>query len=494
MLKLRRIPIDTHREAVAYLSRGCTEYRAEGFRALDRIEVRAGGRVILATLNIVEEDHLMKVDELGLSPQAFGWLGLPEGAPVAVAQASPPASLEAVRSKIRGRTLTPDDYRAVIADVAGHRYSKMELAAFLVSTAGFMSTDEVLALTRAMAETGTCITWPWPLVADKHCIGGIPGNRTTLVVVPIVAASGLPIPKTSSRAITSPAGTADTMELFARVDLDLDRMRAVVEQAGGCLAWGGHMNLAPADDVLISVERPLAIDTPEQMVASILAKKKAAGSTHLVVDIPVGPSAKVRSPAEAVRLRKLFEHVGDALGLQLEVVVTDGGQPVGRGIGPALEARDVLKVLRGDGDAPADLREKSLMLAGRIIEFDPMVRGGTGIARARELLDSGAALAQFEKIVAAQGAAGPLPEPARLAADIRSPRPGRVAAIDCWRIGRIASLAGAPMDKAAGLDLFRKVGDAVREGEPLYRLHASFPADFGFAIAMANEDCGYTIG
>jgi thymidine phosphorylase len=140
-------------------------------------------------------------------------------------------------------------------------------------------------------------------VVDKHSIGGIPGNRTTMIVAPIVAAHGLIMPKTSSRAITSPAGTADTMEVLAKVDLSEAEMRSVVERCGACIAWGGHVNLSPADDVIIAVERPLQIDTPEQMVASILSKKMAAGVTHLVLDIPFGPTAKIRSAAYAQRVR-----------------------------------------------------------------------------------------------------------------------------------------------------------------------------------------------
>src|SRR5581483_4628592 len=144
-----------------------------------------------------------------------------------------------------------------------------------------------------------------------------------MVVVPIVAAHGLTIPKTSSRAITSPAGTADTMEVLARVDLEIEEMREVVSAERGCLVWGGHVNLSPADDVLISVERPLAIDTREQMVASILSHKLAAGSPRLLIDPPGGPTAKVRSKGEAIPLRKLFEHVGDNIGLAIEVLITD---------------------------------------------------------------------------------------------------------------------------------------------------------------------------
>ncbi len=310
MLKLRRIGLDSYPENMAVLSAGCRVYRAEEFRALRKIEVSCGPQQILATLMIAEDNGLVEPDELALGKQAFRRFGQPEGSLVSIAQATPPRSLDAVRAKIKGRTLSTDQIDAIIRDIAAHRYSPMEITAFLISSASFLTTDEMMSLTRAMSKVGNRLHWDRPVVPDKHCIGGIPGNRTSMIVVPIVAAHGLPIPKTSSRAITSPAGTADTMEVLANVDLTADAMRRVVEAENGCIVWGGHVNLSPADDVLISVERPLSIDTREQMVASILSKKIAAGSTHLVIDIPVGPTAKVRTQDEAIRLRKMFEYVG----------------------------------------------------------------------------------------------------------------------------------------------------------------------------------------
>ena len=259
-----------------------------------------------------------------------------------------PPSVDAVRAKIQGRTLTADEIGAIVNDLVHYRYSDMETAAFLIGSASFLTSGELLSLTNAMAQAGTKLAWDKPIVVDKHSIGGIPGNRTSMIIVPIVAAHGLTIPKTSSRAITSPAGTADTMEVLARVDLGIDEMKQVVSACHGCLVWGGHVNLSPADDILISVERALSLDTREQMVASIMSKKLAAGSTHLVIDIPVGPAAKVRTATEAMRLRKLFEFVGDHFGIAVEVVTTDGRQPIGWGIGPVLEAQDVMAVLAND--------------------------------------------------------------------------------------------------------------------------------------------------
>ena len=498
MLQVKRIGIETYGENVAFLSAHCTDYKSENFATLNKIEVTSRNgdgteRRIMATLNIVTNGNILAPDALGLSVSAFADLNVPEGAPVAINVATPPKSLDAVRRKISGEILTAQDLDEIVRDMSSHRYSKMEIAAFLVSSAAFMTTGEVLSLTKSMANVGTRLSWDFPQVLDKHCIGGIPGNRTSMIVVPIVAAYGLPIPKTSSRAITSPAGTADTMEVLANVDVSIARMQEIVHAHHGCLVWGGHVNLSPADDIMISVERPLGIDTPEQMVASILSKKIAAGSTHLVIDMPIGPTAKVRNQSQAARLRKLFEYIGTSVGLEIDVLVTDGSQPIGRGIGPVLEARDVMAVLRGESSAPQDLKGHSLLLAGRLLEFDPALKGGAGIETARDLLENGAALQAMERMIAAQGAPPNHCEIGSLTKDIISPTNGTVTAIDCFRIARIARLAGAPASKGAGVDLFKKIGDVAIRGEPLYRIHAAIETDFAFSTELADHDSGYTV-
>jgi thymidine phosphorylase len=315
-LKIRRVNLDTGRENVVVMSRRSKALRPEVFRGFSRVELRCNSKTLLATL-LITDDGLVGVDEIGLAEPAFRRFSEPAGSLVTVTPAIPPDSLDAVRAKIQGHALSADEITAIVDDISHYRYSDMEIAAFLIGSASFMTSNELLALSRAMAQAGTQLKWNQPIIVDKHCIGGIPGNRTSMVVVPIVAAHGLTIPKTSSRAITSPAGTADTMEVLARVDLGVDEMKEVVNACHGCLVWGGHVNLSPADDILISVERPLSVDTREQMVASIMSKKLAAGSTHLLIDLPVGPAAKLTTAMEAMRLRKLFEFVGDHFGIAL---------------------------------------------------------------------------------------------------------------------------------------------------------------------------------
>jgi thymidine phosphorylase len=498
-LPIRRVGIDTWRENVVFLHRDCPVVRAAGFQALAKVKVQANGQTLIAVLNVVDDAGIVEPRELGLSEEAFRRLGVAPGHPARIEQAEPPPSIAALHRKIAGERLERDDLHAIVQDIAATRYSKIELAAFVVATNQFeLDRDEVLHLTEAMIAAGRRIDWQREVgagpVVDKHCIGGIPGNRTSMIVVPIVAAHGMLCPKTSSRAITSPAGTADTMEVLAEVELPLARLMQIARATHGCLAWGGTADLSPADDILISVERPLAIDSPGQMVASILSKKIAAGSTHLVLDIPVGPTAKVRSLPSAQRLKRLFEYVAARLGLELDAVITDGRQPIGRGIGPVLEARDVMQVLANEPAAPQDLRQKALGLAGRMIEFDPDVRGGDGYRIARDILESGRALNKMNEIIDAQGRRAAAQPVGTLSFDVLAPGDGTVIGVDNLRLARIARLSGAPQVRGAGVDLRVKLGDAVRSGQALYRVHAQFEADLDFARRMTVAHSAFILG
>lgn len=484
VIRARRMGIDTYQEPVVFMRADCHVCRSEGFQVQARVRVSAGNRSIIATLNVVSES-LLPIDEAGLSEVAWRELRTRDGDALEFAHPEPLQSFSHVRRKIYGLELEPEAYRAIVRDVVSGRYSHIELAAFLTTCAGErMSLNEVVSLTRAMATAGSTLTWPTDIVVDKHCIGGLPGNRTTPIVVAIAAAAGLTMPKTSSRAITSPAGTADVMETLAPVDLDLSAMRRVVEREGGCIVWGGAMDLSPADDILIRVERPLDFDSDGQLVASVLSKKLAAGSTHVVIDVPVGATAKVRSQSAAKSLIDKLTFVGTAVGLEIRAVETDGLEPVGIGIGPALEARDVVAVLKGEKAAPSDLRERALRLAAEVLRLGRNVRGD-GIAEATRYLDSGEALRKFQAICASQGGMR-TPPVAPFRRDFVAPAAARVKAIDNRKLARVAKLAGAPVSPAAGLELRARTGDRVVKGQPLFTLHAQTKGEMAYAGAYAD--------
>ncbi|MEM4476499.1 MAG: AMP phosphorylase, partial [Desulfurococcaceae archaeon] len=240
-------------------------------------------------------------------------------------------SFTALQKRLNGQRLTQEDMYLIISDVVDHSIGEAEIASFLVSQLFYELSDEELTyLINAMVKTGSTIEFEEPAY-DEHSIGGVPGNsKVALIAVPIVASTGLLIPKTSSRAITTPAGTADTMEVLARVDLTADEIKDIARRTKATLAWGGKLNLAPADDIFVSIERKLSIDPWHQMVASILSKKVAMGIDNLVIDIPVGKSAKVQEISQADRLAGLFLNQASRLKMRLKIALTFGGQPVGR--------------------------------------------------------------------------------------------------------------------------------------------------------------------
>jgi thymidine phosphorylase len=480
-LPLQRAGIDTYSHPVVYMHADCHVCQAEGFRSQTRVRVDCGDRWVIATLNVVTGGNWMPIEIAALSEAA--WVALrPElGALGRFSHPEPPGSASDIRAKVYGKRLDKAGFRRIIDDVQTQRLSELDLAAFVTACAGDrLDISETISLTRAMQAAGETLDWGTGPVLDKHCVGGLPGNRTTPIVVAIVAAAGHMIPKTSSRAITSPAGTADTMEVMAPVVLDIPAMRRVVEAQGGCIVWGGGLQLSPADDVLIRIERPLNFDSDGQLVASVLSKKVAAGAHRVVIDIPVGPTAKVRSPEAAKMLVNRLNAVAGAIGLELSIHLSDGFQPVGHGIGPALEATDVLKVLRREPDAPADLRERALALAGLLLDIGDGNNAGTGPSRARNLLQSGSAEQRFMAICEAQGG---FSEPQRAAHRLVIPaaHDGTVSAIDNRSIAQVAKLAGAPQRLCAGVRLLTRLGATLQRGDPLYEIHAETPGELAYA-------------
>ncbi len=492
MLTLKHLQISSFNENLAYLHRDCIAYKVDDINALVKIEVHGGMKTIYAFLQIVDDERIVKPDELALNTEAFDQINLPEGAKVSVTLSAPPPSATSIKRKISGNILSASEYGAIVSDITNKRYSNMEIAAFLVASGSFMSSPEVLSLTEAMIGEHT-IDWPdRDIVVDHHCLGGVPGNKTDIIITAIAAAYGLTMPKTAAHSLTSCAGVADTMGVLANVEADEKKLKQLIEANNAAIVSYDALDIARASKIIAAAERHIGITQHEHIVSSILAIKMAAGVTHLLIDIPVGPRSRIKSSAEAMRLRKLMEYAGDMLSLEIDAVITDGSEPVGNGVGAVLEARDVMKVLKNAPDAPEDLREKSLFLAGRILEFDPKLRGGQGYNTAKEILNSGQALEMMNRIIISQGKV-PQPQLGKLTRDITANSSGVVDAIDNARITKIGILAGAAQHPGAGIDLFKKVGDSVSQGEALYRIHACNSTDFAFANSVVDAYTGYEI-
>jgi AMP phosphorylase len=460
-----------------------TETAAQmGVHVSDRVKLTYAGKEVIAIADLAAD---FPADRIWFYLEIAQALGVSGDEVVEVQPAPMPESLGNVRAKLRGERLRDEELFNIVRDVVEQHLSDIEISAFLTALKIYgLSMSETEAMSRAMVETGKALSFGKAPILDKHSVGGIPGDKTSMIVVPIVAAAGYTIPKTSSRAITSPAGTADRVEVLCPVELSIDEIQVVVKKAGGCLVWGGALELAPADDLFIRVEYPLGIDP--LLLPSIMSKKKAIGATHLVVDIPTGTGAKIKTATEAYTLASDFVHLGRHLGIDVHCALTFGDQPLGCCIGPALEAREALNTLMGDG--PPDTQEKALSLAGMLFE---LVGEADGRHKAEEMLRSRKAECKLRQIIEAQGG-NPKIKPEDILvgpehAEVHAQEKGRVLWINTDGIVQVARAAGTPKEKGAGIILHAKLGDSVAKGSVLFEIYAERPSKLEAALKLARR-------
>lgn len=448
-----------------------------GAHPLDRVRIDHAQET---TTGIVKRtERLVEQGTIGLTEPLHRIRGT-----VTVTVAGRPHSVEYVRKKLDDIELAANELETIVHDIHEKRLSDIELGAFVSAVyANGLSIEETENLTQSMSNVGETLRWEPPVVPDKHSIGGVAGNCVTPIIVAIIAEAGLTIPKTSSRAVTSPAGTADVMEVFCEVEFTTDEIKSIVTETNGCLVWGGGVALSPVDDEIIRAENPLSIDPAGLLIASVLSKKRSVGSTHVVIDIPYGEGAKVQSLVGARELADDIKRVGSHLDMDVTCAITHGADPIGRGIGPVLEARDVLAVLEGNG--PESLRLKSIRLAEMLLDHCGVDASPT------DILDSGGALNRFRRILVAQNG-----DPEISADDLvpgdesmtrRSDRDGIVTGVDNRQLCELARRAGAPLDSRAGLVVHQSAGDRVVEGDSLYTLYAEQPAKLVEAESLGER-------
>jgi AMP phosphorylase len=485
MFKIKRIDVEAGEYTVILNSADAYEM---GVRSLDRIKISSKRHSITAIVELSET--ILKPKEIGLLTKAFNDLHEEEGTEVSLSPASRPTSIEHIKKKMDDNELTDKEIQRIVRDIVDHNLSDIELAAYVsaVYTRG-MNLREIKDLTMAMIDTGDTIAFETERIFDFHSIGGVPGNKVTLLIVPMVAAAGYIIPKTSSRAISSPCGTADIFEVLANVSLSSEEIKHIAETIGGTIAWGGAVNIAPADDLIIRAEYPLTLDPYSQVIASVMAKKRAASVSRLVLDIPVGPHAKVESFDLAKKYARDFISIGEELDMRVECAVTYGGQPVGRAVGPLLEAREALAALENK-KVPSSVLEKSISIAGMILEMGE-VPPGMGRERAKDILVSGKALKKFKEIIEAQGGNPDITsetiEIGKYNFEVKSDCDGYVDSINNKSIVKIARAAGAPKGKGAGIMIHKKRGMKVDKNEPIYTVYSDSQVKLDVAVKLSNK-------
>lgn len=486
-LKVKDVDLSTGGPLIAILNQ--EDAAKLDLHALDRISVKRDEKEVIAVVNLAESEGTIPNGKVGLFEEVLDKLNVKENDIVDISLEKKPYSVQYIKRKLDGGTLTESEINNIVRDVVNNNLSDIELTYFVSGCyINRLNMNETIALTRAIVNSGEQLKLERYPVVDKHCSGGVPGNRTTMLIVPIVAAAGLTIPKTSSRAITSPAGTADSMEVLTNVSLPVEEIRKVVERTNGCMVWGGAMELASADDKLIKIESPLRVDPEGMLLSSIIAKKVAVGATHVLIDIPIGIGAKIESRNEAVRLKRDFIRLAKKLGLRVKVMFSDGSQPVGNGIGPVLEARDVLWILEGNEKGPEDLKKKSVYMAGLILKMAGM---RNGMRRAIDILESGKAYEKMKEIIKEQGGNPDIKADelklGRYSYVVKAKKEGIVRGIDNQAIAKIARIAGAPTDKEAGVYLYVKRGERVSKESPLFAVYAKNSKKLNYTLDVFKD-------
>ncbi len=480
-LKVKCLDLEAGGKTIAILNKD--DALDLGVHPLDRIAITKGKKKITVVVN--DTTQLVKKGEIVVYNEVRLILGLKNNDIVEVEKRGELKSKISIRRKIDGHRLTEDEIRSIVKDLVERDLNDIEVAAFVTSLyIHGLSVDEIVALTKAMVETGKTLELKKKIIVDKHSLGGVPGDKTTILLIPTIASLGLTIPKTSSRAITSPAGTADRFENIAPVNLSIKEMKKVVEKTNGCIVWGGSLELAPADDLFIQIERPLNLDP--LYIPSILAKKKSVGSKYLVIDLPTGRGAKLKTFGEAHDVASEFIEVSRKLGIKTTCCITFGEQPIGYAIGPALEAREALSaIMTGE---PKDLINKVVGLAGSLLKLI-----GKGDEKtARRVILSHKAEKKLREIIDAQGGNRNIkPEDIPVGdkrVDIISKNDGIVRWVRNNKIREIAKIAGAPKDKGAGILLHVKIGDKVKKGDRLFTIFSENSIKLREAEKFAREN------
>jgi AMP phosphorylase len=459
------------------------------------IHVKSSGEIeedgVVAIINLATGTGIVKKGEVGLYDELWEKLKLSsKNKKVDIQLLAKPKSFDAIKRKIKGKELSTEEIQEIIKDCTDGALLEIEIAAFIIGLETQGATDrEVVDLANAMAHSGEVLDLG-ENVFDKHSTGGVPGNKVTLVIVPIVAAAGLLIPKTSTRAITSPSGTADSMEVLAKVTFLKDQILEILKKNNAGIFWGGSLNLAPADDALIQIEKPLNSDPFPLMIASIISKKICMGVKKMVLDIPCGIGTKFPTVDDGRKFAVRFKDIAQRIGIEAICLLTDASQPIGHAVGPALEAREAMYLLMHPEKGSTSLRNKSIELAGVLLEMGGKAPEGKGNDLALKILNSGKALKQMREIIDAQGGNPDISweniEIGPHMAEMKATKSGFITEIHNYHINRIAKLAGCPAAKKSGVDVIFKRGSRVKEGDVIFRIYSDSEERLKQAITYYN--------
>ncbi len=471
-----------------------------GITDMDKVSLIYKGTEYVLDANLTH--RYVNAHEVGIPRNVAQKYGVKNGEPVQVHfTQTTSAALDALKRIMkwdRTTRFTQKEIEAIMKDISSNRFTDTLITYF--SALGFFrdSTDEEMyRMAKAMAEAGEMLHRKG-IVADKHCMGWVPGNETTMIMIPLLASLGIKMPKTFSKAITTPAATGECVSVLMNISFSKPEIEELVKKENCCLVRGGGLDLAPADEKLIKVAYPLSMQSYPRTIVSIMAKKYAMGINHSLIDIPVWPTAKVPDMKTAKRLKKRYEYVGKKLWMKVHVEITDALQPIGAGVGAVLQVREVLRVLQQHEKRPDDLEKKAVYLASKIIELVGMAKGKEALKLAYGQLVSGEARKKMQRIIKAQHGKNPNIKSEELALapktkDILAKKDGTVSVIDMKILNIAARTLGSPVDLHAGIYLHHKLGEKVKKWEPLFTLYANDESKIALTLDFLKDKEMYGI-
>ncbi|MCL5011546.1 MAG: thymidine phosphorylase [Candidatus Marsarchaeota archaeon] len=482
--KARIIDIEAGRHEIAINEQEAKQLDVE---LMDRVKVKRIGKEVTAIVTF-SKTHVWN-GEVEIFSETAAELNLNNGDYVEIQATSRPQSLDFIKKKLDKQIIQENEINSIISDLMQERLSDVELSVFISAIySNGLTMEETISLTNAIYNSGDKLQFEGMAISE-HGIGGVAGDRVSMLIVPIIASLGLKIPKTATRAISSASGTADCMEVLASVSFNSTEIKKIVEKTNGCIVWGGAINIATADDKLIRIRRPLRLDPESLLLSSIIAKKKAEGATHILLDIPAGKGSKVETVEEARNLAKNFRILGTKMNLNLDVIITDGSNPVSNSVGPLLEAKTVLEELENKNHST--LSEKSLLMSARILQMVKGINLEDGYRIAKQQLFTGKAHEKFMEIIEAQNGkkieSSEL-QPGEFHTVIKSKKEGRVAHVSSSGISKICRFLGAPEDKKAGMKIKVKAGENINEDQELVEMFSSSKQKLDDAINQFDKN------
>ena len=449
-------------------------------------------------VDVVLTDKYVRANEIGVTNDFLAEYPIMQWDTVLVSFVkNNPLSMQAIRKKLLWKKISDEEIDAIIEDIKEKKIHDLVLA-YYVATSFFYKSDvhELAYTTKATAYSWDMYRFPW-IVAWKYCIWWVPGNETTLVVIPILASLWLTVPKSFSKAITSPAATGECVNVLMDIEFDKQEVIRITDKVWACLVWNEKLNLAPVNDRIIKVSAPLWMEPYARMISSIMAKNYAMWINHCLIDIPMWPTAKVATLSDARRVAKRFKEIWEYLGIKMDVQITDGKQPIGKWIWACLQAREALRILQQHSDKSKDLEDKCIFLASRLLLLCGVADSmGNAQKLAIAQLKNWEARKKLQEIIKAQNWNPNIKsediELGKFSYDVVAQKDCVIKKVDMKLLNTMVRWLWAPKEYRAWIYLHKKLWDKVKKWQVIYTMYSPSENKMNLVKEMQEKKDFYT--